>query len=544
MLLYVEQPGYSDDIQPPEPLKSELEGTSKRIQKKLDEYKKLLNKIPCLKEISLEELTKETANSLREYLLKESGDKPPEPISVDEISILQIFSFIAEQLIECHLSASASFDDKTVLKLNCDPQIILKERLKQYFTDFKKLDEFLFPLDYLAGISGKQLIETYRISPEDARYGLSTSIQRGKRLEQKLAGDSLNAFGGFFKESWRENDILWGRLDGLNRIIESLVTDEQVKKFPDFWERQARQFSASQSLTEAKLPEAKEQYLDHLLNAVLSIKPSEQSTPKQQFKQDLKQDLKEKIKTLNDVLTHTNNLEQREQEIAKHRAILVQALVKAGHLLILQEERQTVSALDTALTQSSHYQYDKLREDKKLEAAFRDHYKIGLETLQDIPKSDWKEIESRGVSIAKDIIKTYRHQRYTRLAPKLITSYLKTENGDWIKLFFIVLLLPVFVYLAIGLLVLCFISLPFLALLLVSYVSSKISRKPRRFKRLKFTIYRYLVALENLLYKGITSLAISIFRVIFSLVPRWKQMIRRKSQQSKRRGSKRGDRMA
>jgi hypothetical protein len=112
--------------------------------------------------------------------------------------------------------------------------------LLNYFQQFEKLDTVLYPLDYLAGIPEKQLIETFRISPEDARLGLSSKFKDGKRLEQKLAGDSLKAFGGFFKKSWRANDILWGRLDGLNRIVEALVTEETIKNFPKFLEREAK----------------------------------------------------------------------------------------------------------------------------------------------------------------------------------------------------------------------------------------------------------------------------------------------------------------
>lgn len=113
-------------------------------------------------------------------------------------------------------------------------QLSAPEEILHYFQQFRDLDKVLYPFEYLMNLTEKELIETIRISPNDAKLGLG----EGKTLEDKLAGDTLFAFGGFFKKSWRSNDILWGRLDGLNRIFEALLTPESVKKFPEFLERQ------------------------------------------------------------------------------------------------------------------------------------------------------------------------------------------------------------------------------------------------------------------------------------------------------------------
>jgi hypothetical protein len=105
------------------------------------------------------------------------------------------------------------------------------------FRRFRELDRVLYPFEFLTDITGREIIQTIRISPNDAQMGLGEN----KTLEDKLAGETLYAFGGFFKKSWRSNDILWGRLDGLNRIVEALLTPESVRKFPDFLIQQARQ---------------------------------------------------------------------------------------------------------------------------------------------------------------------------------------------------------------------------------------------------------------------------------------------------------------
>jgi hypothetical protein len=43
---------------------------------------------------------------------------------------------------------------------------------------------------------------------------------------RKLAGTSVRNFGAFFDGGWRRNDILWGRLDGAERIITTLLPGE------------------------------------------------------------------------------------------------------------------------------------------------------------------------------------------------------------------------------------------------------------------------------------------------------------------------------
>jgi hypothetical protein len=59
-----------------------------------------------------------------------------------------------------------------------------------------------------------------RVSPDDAKF-LSTEGS------DKLAGNSLGHFGAFLDRSFRTNDILWGRLDGAERIVRSLISPEQ-----------------------------------------------------------------------------------------------------------------------------------------------------------------------------------------------------------------------------------------------------------------------------------------------------------------------------
>jgi patatin-related protein len=91
-------------------------------------------------------------------------------------------------------------------------------------TNFEQFDTALFPLLYDTDVGTPELIGIIRVSPEDAT-ALYDQSEPG-RLE-KLAGASLAHFGAFLDRSFRTNDILWGRLDGAERIIRALLGTDQ-----------------------------------------------------------------------------------------------------------------------------------------------------------------------------------------------------------------------------------------------------------------------------------------------------------------------------
>jgi patatin-related protein len=128
-----------------------------------------------------------------------------------------------------------------------------EQLLKQWHT-FEVIDRELYPFEYLTSLSEKEIINSICISPDHAQLG----IGKGKNTEQKLGGNKLYNIGGFFKKSWRSNDLLWGRLDGLNRILEGVVTPKSVTSFAGFVEREASQTNCSQ-----------DQYLDWLITESL-----------------------------------------------------------------------------------------------------------------------------------------------------------------------------------------------------------------------------------------------------------------------------------
>jgi hypothetical protein len=92
-------------------------------------------------------------------------------------------------------------------------------QIVSFFNDcFEQFDTAIFPLTYETDVSTAELVSIVRISPEDA-----TGIFDIQPRTQKLAGSTMAHFGAFLDRSFRTNDILWGRLDGAERIIHSMM---------------------------------------------------------------------------------------------------------------------------------------------------------------------------------------------------------------------------------------------------------------------------------------------------------------------------------
>ncbi|MBI4233194.1 MAG: patatin-like protein [Chloroflexi bacterium] len=126
----------------------------------------------------------------------------------------------------------------TQLQLPIDAFRALREQ-------FELRDMFLYPMALLSNLGERDPIEIVRISPRDATF-----IQ--KPAGDKVAGDALFHFGGFLKESWRANDILWGRLDAAELIARTLLwahVRERLRSQP-----RARQEAEVQRLLREVLP--------------------------------------------------------------------------------------------------------------------------------------------------------------------------------------------------------------------------------------------------------------------------------------------------
>ena len=105
--------------------------------------------------------------------------------------------------------------------------------LQSAWNNYPSLDVYLFPLQVASGVHEQDVIELVRVSPGDARTDVGPQIATYSRMvppTKKLCGDTFFHFGGFFKRSWRSNDILWGRLDSADILISSIVTKDSLAR--------------------------------------------------------------------------------------------------------------------------------------------------------------------------------------------------------------------------------------------------------------------------------------------------------------------------
>lgn len=112
------------------------------------------------------------------------------------------------------------------------------QRLLQEYKRFEDCDAVTYPLIHNTDVRELEEIGVFRVSPLDATGPVKADGKpvvdekeavRGGRgaLEngnpRKLKGASVGNFGGFLDAEWRRNDMLWGRLDGAERLISVLL---------------------------------------------------------------------------------------------------------------------------------------------------------------------------------------------------------------------------------------------------------------------------------------------------------------------------------
>lgn len=121
------------------------------------------------------------------------------------------------------------------------------------FRRYPLWDMFVLPIDDLSDAGERDLVRFIRISPE------ATSYIR-KPAEDKLAGDTLSHFGAFAWRAWRQNDILWGRLDAAEVLTRVVLADRPADEVT------AAIRSVQQQIAAEELPDMTGDYKAHLEN--------------------------------------------------------------------------------------------------------------------------------------------------------------------------------------------------------------------------------------------------------------------------------------
>lgn len=333
-------------------------------------------------------------------------------------------------------------------------QSSITEQVLASFQSFRELDQVLYSFEYITEVGAKELIQTIRISPEDATLGFGANFEAGKRLEGKLAGESLRAFGGFFKKTWRSNDILWGRLDGLNRIVEGLITTDSLQNFPKFLRRQAKENGVSETGTEFENFQV--EYIDFLL---------QESLPHSQNHEQIRNHL---FKLANP----NHNLSETELKT------ILNEIVLEGHRVILQTDLPAV--IEDEITEQLEWNQQKLKpadNNPKLgdstpkyypvsgyfgsmvnslaaaelakqaltslpqnyEEFFRTRYQVGSEKiLNDIPSVILLTLTTRSGLVIRDLITTFLGPKRTQkiqkgLIYKILNNFLRISHW-WVQL--------------------------------------------------------------------------------------------------------------
>jgi patatin-related protein len=102
--------------------------------------------------------------------------------------------------------------------------------LRDQYNTYDRYDCLVLPLLSGTGIEETGQVGIFRVSPVDVALCPHDDQQRP---ETKLAGVKLGHFGAFLSQDWRQNDIMWGRLDGAARIISALLPDAGDERLRD-----------------------------------------------------------------------------------------------------------------------------------------------------------------------------------------------------------------------------------------------------------------------------------------------------------------------
>lgn len=114
-------------------------------------------------------------------------------------------------------SLDDALDERLATAMMALPVEERKSLLRAYL-GFPFFDIATLPLLQGEGLDEYDPIKVDRISPDDA-----ASIRSGGAAAT-LRGVEFNSFGAFFSRAYRENDYLWGRLHGAERLIDILLS--------------------------------------------------------------------------------------------------------------------------------------------------------------------------------------------------------------------------------------------------------------------------------------------------------------------------------
>ena len=131
----------------------------------------------------------------------------------------------------------------------------IRALLDVYDDRFEAYDLVTLPLAYPA-LGETNPVDIVRISPLDAPGITPTADDIVKDPTSKLAGVRVKHFGGFLDRHWRNNDIMWGRLDAAEVILDTLAPgdeDMRVRAHAAILREELKQQDAARAELEGKV---------------------------------------------------------------------------------------------------------------------------------------------------------------------------------------------------------------------------------------------------------------------------------------------------
>lgn len=126
----------------------------------------------------------------------------------------------------------ASVDHVIADILSREQSLHFRQTITRSYLGFAFYDVAMLPLLQSDGYDEFDGIKVDRVSPEDC------TALRGGGAATTLKGLKFGNFGAFFSRGYRENDYLWGRLHGAERLIDIVLSSVDAGKFSDAQIRQ------------------------------------------------------------------------------------------------------------------------------------------------------------------------------------------------------------------------------------------------------------------------------------------------------------------
>jgi patatin-related protein len=117
-------------------------------------------------------------------------------------------------------------------RLTADLPASTRNDIRARFLGFPYWDATTYPARALSDVGELDEVKVVRLSPLDTDRLTPPGKDGAPDARGKLRGVAINHFGAFFRRNWRENDYLWGRLDGAERLLWLIgdTSDESAKE--------------------------------------------------------------------------------------------------------------------------------------------------------------------------------------------------------------------------------------------------------------------------------------------------------------------------